>query len=424
MQGFLQIRRWQHVVFIACTIMFCNGLHAKAALQQSITLEQALETALNNNPELAAALHTRDAAEGAKVQASTRLNPTLSAEIQDTKRDYRESSLAISQEIELGNKRSMRMKAARLNVDKASASITQKQANIHADVVSAFYTVLANQESLTLSQEMLKVAKLSLNAATKRVQAGKISPVEETKSRIAQSTAKIEVNHAKNQLNKSKRHLSTLLGVASINFEYAIGALHAIPVTPNLAELLSLLEKAPQTQVSQLEVSALEAMTSVERSKATPNITVSAGFVNNQELGGRNQALLGLSIPIPVFNQNIGNIQEAINQKYQAEDKLLALKNKQTTAITTQVNRLKAAKETASSLNSEILPDAKSAFNAANKGFSAGKFNFLDVLDAQRTLFHAQSQHIRALLEAHQSIAEIERILGSVITHPTSNPEE
>ena len=49
-------------------------------------------------------------------------------------------------------------------------------------------------------------------------------------------------------------------------------------------------------------------------------------------------------------------------------------------------------------------------------------FNFLDVLDAQRTLYQAKSQYINALLEAHQSIAEIERALGEVVDHQITKP--
>ena len=70
------------------------------------------------------------------------------------------------------------------------------------------------------------------------------------------------------------------------------------------------------------------------------------------------------------------------------------------------------------------MPGAQNAFEAANKGFNAGKFNFLDVLDAQRTLFQAKSQYIQVLLDAHQAIAEIESILGNVVTHPAQQEKE
>ncbi|MGK2926565.1 MAG: TolC family protein, partial [Lysobacterales bacterium] len=55
----------------------------------------------------------------------------------------------------------------------------------------------------------------------------------------------------------------------------------------------------------------------------------------------------------------------------------------------------------------------QSAFDAATRGFELGKFSFLEVLDAQRTLFQAKTQHLRALAEGHRAAAEIERVLGN-----------
>lgn len=173
--------------------------------------------------------------------------------------------------------------------------------------------------------------------------------------------------------------------------------------------------------MAKLEIDAREAVTKVERSKAIPNITISAGVINNQEVG-LNQALLGLSIPIPVFDRNQGNVQEAVTRKYKAEDELVALRNRIQTNLVTQYERLNAARLATLSLQNDILPNAQSAFDAANRGFTLGKFNFLDVLDAQRTLYQAKSQYINALLDAHQSIAEIERTLGQVVEHQVTNP--
>jgi cobalt-zinc-cadmium efflux system outer membrane protein len=65
-------------------------------------------------------------------------------------------------------------------------------------------------------------------------------------------------------------------------------------------------------------------------------------------------------------------------------------------------------------LRSEILPGAQSAYEAGTQGFELGKFSFLDVLDAQRTLFQAKTQYIGALARSHQAAADIERIVGNV----------
>ena len=388
-----------------------------------LTLEAALAYALRANPAIAVAERERQAIEGAKMQAAARPNPSISTSIQDTRSDNRQIYLQLNQEIELGNKREARIEAADSLYQKSSAELDSKKAEIHANVVSAFYELLAAQARVTLSQSSLDVANLALDASAKRVKAGKSSPVEETKSKIAQSTAKIEFNQAASQLNSARKRLSALWGNPLAVFEHAEGEVDNIPPVSSLAELSALLANAPAIRLAQLEINSRGALTKIERSKSTPNITISAGVLNNQELGGINQALLGLSVPIPIFDRNQGNLQEAIGREYKAQDELLAIRAQLEAQLATQYERLNSARQTSELLRSEILPSAQSAFNAANKGFSAGKFNFLDVLDAQRTLFQAKSQYTQALLEAHQAVAEIERILGDVVVHsPPSKP--
>lgn len=388
-----------------------------------LRLEVALGLAMGANPEISVALREQEATEGARIQAGVRHNPYISSEIQDTRSDTQQITLQFNQEIELGNKRESRLALADILHTKATAELDALKAMIHANTVNAFYEVLVAQERLALSKSSFEVANAAVNAATKRVNAGKSSPVEETKSNIAASSAKIELNQSNSQLNSARKRLSALWGNPFPVFEQAYGDVENIPLVPSFENLLALLENAPAIGIANLEVSARGGSTKLARSQSTPNITISAGIVHNQELG-LNQAILGLSAPIPLFDRNQGNVQEAVSLQYKAQDELIALKTQLTTKLAGEHERLSVARLSAISLREEILPGAQNAFEAANKGFNAGKFNFLDVLDAQRTLFQAKSQYIQVLLDAHQAIAEIESILGHVVTHPAQQEKE
>lgn len=388
-----------------------------------LRLEVALGLAMGANPEITVALREQEATEGARIQAGVRHNPYISSEIQDTRSDTQQITLQFNQEIELGNKRESRLALADILHTKATAELDALKAMIHANTVNAFYEVLVAQERLALSKSSFEVANAAVNAATKRVNAGKSSPVEETKSNIAASSAKIELNQSNSQLNSARKRLSALWGNPFPVFEQAYGDVENIPLVPSFENLLALLENAPAIGIANLEVSARGGSTKLARSQSTPNITISAGIVHNQELG-LNQAILGLSAPIPLFDRNQGNVQEAVSLQYKAQDELIALKTQLATKLAGEHERLSVARLSAISLREEILPGAQNAFEAANKGFNAGKFNFLDVLDAQRTLFQAKSQYIQVLLDAHQAIAEIESILGHVVTHPAQQEKE
>jgi len=315
-------------ILLSIPVLAANDAALQHAENQNLTdlsLSDSLDLALKANPDIAVAIREREAIDGVKVQAATRPNPFVSTSIQDTRSATRQIYLQFNQEIELGDKRTARMEAADAFYSKADAELATKKAEIHANVVLAFYELLVAQERVTLAKSSVVVAESALDAASKRVKAGKSSPVEQTKSTVAAASAKIELVQAMTQLNNSRKRLSALWGDNAPSFERATGEVATIPEISSLSNLQSLIDSAPSVKLAKLEIDARKAMTRIERSRAIPNITISAGVVNNQEIG-LNQALFGLSIPIPVFDRNQGNVQEAASRTFKAEDELIAVK--------------------------------------------------------------------------------------------------
>ena len=152
-------------------------------------------------------------------------------------------------------------------------------------------------------------------------------------------------------------------------------------------------------------------------------MTVSLGAQRNEELGGITQALIGLSIPIPVFDKNQGNVQSAKAREFQSIDEKSALENRLKTDLADAYSRRQLQVEASNMYQQDILLGAQSAYDAARKGFEFGKFSFLEVLDAQRTLFQAKTQYIQALVLARLAEADIQSILGSVFNENSSVKE-
>ena len=63
-------------------------------------------------------------------------------------------------------------------------------------------------------------------------------------------------------------------------------------------------------------------------------------------------------------------------------------------------------------LADDVVPGAQTAFDAATQGYQVGKFDYLDVLDAQRTLFEAKGQYIRSLAKYHKAKIDVERLIA------------
>ena len=113
-----------------------------------------------------------------------------------------------------------------------------------------------------------------------------------------------------------------------------------------------------------------------------------------------------------MFDNNRGNLLEALRREDKARDELAATRTRLVSEALQAREQLDAARAEAKALRDDILPGAQSAYLASSKGFELGKFGFLDVLDAQRTLFQAKSQHLNALAQAHRAAAEIDKLLG------------
>lgn len=391
------------------------GLQNLAVRAETITvdLSEATVLTLQANPDLAVAMRGREIESGQQLQAASRPNPTLSGQVQDLRSQNRVTTIAISQKLETADKRDKRMVAAGAAFDIAEVDIHIAQAEISAKTYAAFYQVLAAQQAQKLAQELLEIATTTKDTTTKRVLAGKISPVEETKAKVAEASLKIDLANSNQQLAISKQRLASLWAKSEGQTDYVVvGELENLKELPKQSELMAQLADSPRLKKAALAIQEKQAISNIELSKQTPDVTVSLGAQRNEELGGITQAMIGLSIPIPVFDKNQGNLLSAKAREYQSIDEKTALENQLQTELKDAYSRRQLQVEASNMYKQDILQGAQSAYEAARKGFEYGKFSFLEVLDAQRTLFQAKMQFIQTLTMAHIAEADIQRILG------------
>ena len=380
----------------------------------TLTLQTALGLAASANAELSAARHEFQAVDASVIQAGTLPNPTLEFGMQDTQRATRETTVQISQPIELGGKRGLRIQAAESGRNAASAELHAKVSEIRANVTTAFFDVLTAQERLYLARDSVEVAERATTTAAKRVIAGKVSPVEETKARVAEAGVRLELLKAKSELGSTRKRLTGFWGNVIPRFERAEGQLESLPELPELSELSRRLASAPMLARARIEVDRRQALANLERSRRIPDVSINLGIKRSEELG-RNQAIFGVSVPLPLFDRNQGNVLESLRRTDKAKDELSATETRLDSELAQAYEKLNTSRQEAEALQKEILPGAKSAYDAAVTGFEFGKFAFLDVLDAQRTLLQTKSQYLRALSDAHRAAAEIDGILGEPV---------
>ena len=149
----------------------------------------------------------------------------------------------------------------------------------------------------------------------------------------------------------------------------------------------------------------------LEKARASPDVTVSGGLQRFEETDDET-LVFGLAVPLPLFDRNQGNIAEATANLARTQQESEAARVKVRTALNAAGNALVAAHDEVTILRTDVLPAAHQAFDAARQGYEQGKFDYLYVLDAQRTLFETRAQLIDSVEAYHKARADAERLIG------------
>jgi cobalt-zinc-cadmium efflux system outer membrane protein len=389
------------------------GLAPPPAVQQTIgtlTLAAAVDRAQQHNGELRALREEVAALEARASQAGARPNPTLEYLREGNREQGGATAVQLAIPFELGGKRGARVDAAMAELQVATADLAAAQLRVQAEVVAAFHEAYLAGKRLELATQASGSARQSSHSAAARVLAGKISPVEETRAKVAEANLQVEAIQARRDLAEARVKLALLWGGDPAGLSLAVPAI-ALPRAPDQAAMAAIMAGSPGMQRANADLNWRSAAARLERSKRYPDVSLIVGQ-KREGVARERQTIVGLSVPLPLFDRNQGAIREAERRidKSRAE---LAWQQQRLHAEASQAAiRLNAALEQERVIREDVLPGGQSAFAAARTGFEAGKFNFLEVLDAQRTYFHAQAQHLRAISEAHRAAADLATLIG------------
>ncbi len=396
-----------------------------------LTLQAALALALLHNPMLSAFAWESRALEARMVQAGRLPNPTLDVVIEDlaatrfpgTDRDQpvqAQTTLQLSQLIELGGKRTARVRLAQANIDLAAWDYETARIDVLTQVSRAFTDVLAAQETLAVGEETIRLVTQVRENVGARVTAGTVSPIEETRAGVALAAVRADAARARRALEASRTKLALLWGSPGAAFASAAGDLKAEPPPlPAATALTTMLNQNPELARWAAEFTQREARLAVEQSRRKLDVAVSAGYRRFTTVDG-NSFVIGASVPLPFFDKNKDGIEEARIRVAEGHEQQRAAAARVSALLADAYAALASAHDEATTLRTDALPGAQQTFDAVTEGYRLGRFGLLDVLDAQRTLIAVGGQYIRALSQYHQAVANVERLIGAPL--PTTDP--
>jgi cobalt-zinc-cadmium efflux system outer membrane protein len=287
-----------------------------------------------------------------------------------------------------------------------------RTAALRASVIEAYAETLFATAALDNAKKAEQLTASALDVAARRVRAGKISPVEENKARLALAASRIETSRAASQLAAASAQLAHLMGREP-----------GVPATlpddePPLMDAALAEERFARSGLlrrAEADAALATAQVQLERSERIGDVTLQVGVKRDVE-AGRRQGVVGISVPLPLFNRNQGKLREALGRADAAELARQTEARRVRMEFSLAREQVQAMRGNALMLRDTVLPAARVSFDAVVKGFEYGKFGFIDVLDAQRTLLATQAQYTEAVREAWRALARLERLLGPTNT--------
>lgn len=384
----------------------------------ALTLPQAIAATLARNPELQLAAYGLRAADARVTQAGLRPNPELGLDLENfagsgalSGTDALETTLSLSQVIELGGQRARRVDVARRVRDTLDIERTARQLDVLAEVTRRFIRVVADQEQAALARQAADLSDTTLAAITTRVSAARSPEAEGSRAGIAATRARIERQRAELTLQGSRRQLAAMWGSTEAGFETAQADLYALSPVEDFQTLVERLKRNPDFLRFAAESRLRDAETRLAQAQAKPNLLVGMGLRRLEESG--DTALVAeFSLPLPVSDRRRGAIREARIRRDQVEAEEQSAFIRAQATLFELYQQLLQSRWAAAALRTDALTQAQDALAQIDSGYARGRFSYLELAAAQQELIDVQRAAITAAAEYHQMKAEIERLTG------------
>ncbi len=405
---------------LAVLALFISKLNGQTEINR-ISLNEAIEIGVRQNPELIQATENISAAKGRFWNGISLPQPELElsleyAPVNTSLSNYSERTFAISQSFEFPTNYFLKGKKYSKEEEIAFEQYLLKKYELVKQIKSAYFKVLADQSIVKYSEEYLIISDDFYKKAQIRYNVGEGTNIEEL-------TAKVQLSEAKNKLEIAKNNLNTSL--AELNYVLGYGNQNTLTLTDSLiySEHNLSLETAYQTaEETNPEIKAAKlnnGIAGVEKTLAWSSLLPNFNFAYfKQSRDGDNGfygASFGVSVPLWFIMDQRGAIQEASANESISEALLQQTKNeirlKLKNAHTSYINNQQQIK----TYNDDILPQTEEVYRTAIKSYDAGELSYLEYMQVKQLVINARENYITALFNYNKSLFELEEIIGKNI---------
>ena len=390
-----------------------------AAEGMKLDLEKAIKFSLERNLDLKGKEAELGLAKGLVTKANLFLqhNPELDTDIAGRRAKKREEGerryhtdveVKLSQEIEIGGQPTHRRAAARKEVEKATWELRESERQVRFRVKSLFFTLLTLQEKMERGKGSVGLLDRLLDVAKNRVRVGDAPEMILAQAEFELSRAKSDILGLKREYVSNLAELRVVLSLPPEQEVTLEGRLKKKVSLPDLKTLLeSALRNRPDLAAQDAERRAAEAEVNLTRSERIPNLEFSVFY--SREEGNFNIFGAGVSIPLPFFDRQQGELEQALARKSIADIEYRNLRQTVEKNLRSAWERYRISEAEIDLFGENVLEKFRENLELTQRAYEEGQIEIFEAITAQDRLIEAQVRYFDVLLAFHLARAELER---------------
>ncbi len=400
--------------------------------QDGLTVEALVQGASTRRADLLAARQRLAIAEGRVIQAGLRPNPIFETEYGSPRFLAGESeydfSAGLSQTFELGGKRGKRKAVAELELQQVRAEVFALERRIGAEIRQNYTKAIGAARQLDVIGRLLAADAELARVTEARLNEGDVAPLDLNLVKVESDRLRVSQIEATSELETALLELRTLTGIdVTAPLRIAPQAERPPRLDLGLNELTEqALRDRADLQAARIGERLGTARINLARSGAVPNVAASVRFSRAKEIidlpetaGGGfagdldNELTFGVSIAIPVFNRNQGEIAAATGEQVRAVRTREFLESTIRSDVAVAYRQYRAAAETLVLYSTQILPRAEANLQTVRAAYNAGDFSMFEVVAEQRRLIENVTGFNQTLRDYYTALARLEAAVGA-----------
>jgi outer membrane protein len=400
------------------------------------TIEQAVAIAQAQNPEIAIARKTIQAARGGLIEARSGFLPWVSSTGFYDKRQHQEenrlrdedynASLRVEQNLYTGGAVASQVAIARLNIEKQNCEFQEIASRVTMEVRIAFNELLLNRAKIRVREDSVRVLEQDLKNQQERLGAGIVGTLNVQRAEVALANEHPELIDAQTQLKNSYLRLAELFGTdfrpgaEAPPFEVA-GELQYNSRHPDLNECLArAAANRPLLRSREIDVQIQDQQYILDRSELRPRVRAFSGYQvyseRDPEVGQQFNYgyLVGLNATWNVFDgfATKGRMQATRARREAAVQALAAARRAVASEVRSAFFDLEQA-ERVLHAETKNVQTADEALEMAKGNFAAGLATQLDILQAASDVTRTRTTRLGAIFLHNVALARLARACAS-----------